>query len=168
MADILKTAPDVADADGACLVQRLVHLSKIARALDGFRLSSIGLVLGQDECVLALDADAGRSISNLAGQLGVSTSSVSKMVDRLEISGLVARSGDEKDSRVSLVRVTEKGNKVRAKISALRDQAEEEFRLAYGPERAREIAQALQTINTAIRGRMAGVRSLRSGEMTDP
>ncbi|BCJ87559.1 MarR family winged helix-turn-helix transcriptional regulator [Effusibacillus dendaii] len=51
-----------------------------------------------------------RTIGELASHLNVRSSTMSQMIDRLEKSGLVYRSTDTADTRIKIIRLTDKGN----------------------------------------------------------
>lgn len=57
-------------------------------------------------------ASAGLSASELATRLGVSTSAMTGLVDRLAQPGFVERHRDENDRRVVRIRVTDQGRQV--------------------------------------------------------
>lgn len=52
------------------------------------------------------------TIGQLADQLDVRSSTMSQMIDRLELAGLVYRVQDERDARARLVRLTDEGRRV--------------------------------------------------------
>jgi MarR family transcriptional regulator, organic hydroperoxide resistance regulator len=53
-----------------------------------------------------------RTIGELADRLDVRSSTMSQMIDRLELAGLVYRVQDERDARARLVRLTDEGRRV--------------------------------------------------------
>ena len=138
------------DADSSPILARLMHVSRIFRALEGCRLVQLGLFPGQDDCLLALDLTSPTTNSKLARRLGVNPSTVSKMVDRMAQADLVERRSDPKDQRGTLICLTVAGNEVRAQVAALRDQTEAEFAQAFGSNRTLEIARAMQRISSII------------------
>jgi DNA-binding MarR family transcriptional regulator len=60
-----------------------------------------------------LDAVRATRVGELAGHMGLSHSSVSLTIDRLERDGYVRRERSEADARVTLVRLTSAGEEVR-------------------------------------------------------
>lgn len=109
------------------LVPTLLSLSKTTRALMGIRLADLGLHQGQDELLIALDMSEPVSVSALSEKLFVRPSTVSKMLDRLSAKGLVARIPTPRDARLTLVRLTEKGNAAKTEVRQLWDMIEIEL-----------------------------------------
>jgi DNA-binding MarR family transcriptional regulator len=65
-----------------------------------------------------LDPDEPKPMSELAWALRCDNSNVTGIVDRLEDRGLVERRAAEHDRRVKMLRVTERGADVRARLAA--------------------------------------------------
>lgn len=160
MADTVTTPPATA-ATGSSLIERLIYISKLSRALDNCRLPPLGIFPGQDECILTLETEVPKTISDVAAQLSVNVSTVSKMAERLEKAGLVSRDKDRQDHRLALLRITEQGQRVRLQVEAQRQKTADEFSAAYGPKRAKEIARALSIVDVAIRKRTARARQAK-------
>jgi DNA-binding MarR family transcriptional regulator len=89
-------------------------------------LDAIGIYRGQPPVLEALDAEDGRTHSELAAWLHVSPATVSKMIQRMEKSALVERRDDPQDQRVSRVYLTAEGRRMHAELQqvleALRDE----------------------------------------------
>jgi DNA-binding MarR family transcriptional regulator len=68
-----------------------------------------------------LDPDEPRPMSELASALRCDNSNVTGIVDRLEDRGLVERHPGERDRRVKMLRITERGAQVRAQLAARLD-----------------------------------------------
>ncbi|MBA2891637.1 MarR family winged helix-turn-helix transcriptional regulator [Nonomuraea soli] len=81
-------------------------MDRLAPALAGSGLSDVDF-----ETVLRLSRSPGQSLrmSDLAGQTGLSTSGVTRVVDRLEREGLVRRQPCATDRRASYATLTDKG-----------------------------------------------------------
>jgi DNA-binding MarR family transcriptional regulator len=73
------------------------------------RLKSMGLYLGQELILLALQQENGMTQSQLAARHSVDLSTITKVVQRMERAELVLRRADPDDARVSRVYLTEKG-----------------------------------------------------------
>lgn len=87
----------------------LFRVSRAHRAAAGRLLREIGLYPGQ-EVMLGRLADHGDTRqSRLVLELGIDPSTVTKMLQRLERTGLVERRPDPGDRRVSVVAITAKG-----------------------------------------------------------
>jgi len=72
-------------------------------------LGEIGIYAGQEVVLWELSRQDGLSQSHLVERMCVQPPTVSKMLDRMEITGLVRRSPDAEDSRISRVYLTEQG-----------------------------------------------------------
>lgn len=89
-------------------------LSMICRAQRGKMseaLTEIGLYAGQEMFLWHLWRQDGLTQSQLVERMCVQPPTVSKMLDRLERTGLVERRPDSEDSRISRVYLTEQGHR---------------------------------------------------------
>lgn len=105
---------------GARSAAALITLAKAARALHGLKLSELSFQNGQDELLIALDAD-GKTVSYVADTLDIRPSTVSKMVDRLEEKGLIVRIADPRDARRTMLKITVEGLAMRNEIEQARE-----------------------------------------------
>jgi MarR family transcriptional regulator, organic hydroperoxide resistance regulator len=76
----------------------------VARALEPY-----GITAAQFELLQLISRNDGSGCSELGRQMAAPGPDITRMVDRLDAAGLVARSRDEKDRRVVHVVMTEKG-----------------------------------------------------------
>ena len=72
-------------------------------------LSKMDLHVGQEMFLLRLSEEDGMMQSELANRACVQQATVTRMLDRMERSGLVTRCKDPDDQRVSRVHLTERG-----------------------------------------------------------
>ena len=72
----------------------------------------IGLYRGQPPVLRALWEQEGRTHSELAARLHVTPATISKMIQRMEKAGFVARRPDPEDQRVSRVYLTDAGRAI--------------------------------------------------------
>lgn len=87
-------------------------LNIICRAQRGFisdALAGVGLYPGQEHFLWHLWREDGLTQSQIVDRLCVQPPTVSKMLDRMEKTGLVTRRPDPDDSRVTRVFLTEQG-----------------------------------------------------------
>ncbi len=63
--------------------------------------------------LIGLDPAVGKSMSDLADQMGCDASNITGLIDHLEADKLIERTTDLKDRRVKLIRLTNKGEKRR-------------------------------------------------------
>ncbi|WP_045875139.1 MarR family transcriptional regulator [Pseudofrankia sp. DC12] len=139
-----RDALDLAAALGALHRQVNILYGVIARRF-GFTTQQIELL-----CHLV---DRAPSLGELAATLGCDKTNVTGMVDRLERRGLVRRTTDPADRRVSRVTLSEQGAALAPRIRSAVAEA---------------IADTLGSLDTADRGRLtdlalAAVHALRAG-----
>lgn len=88
---------------------RLAQAAKAQRARAGVHLTTLQLHPGQEVVLKALDDTDGRTMSELAADLGVQPPTVTKMVTRLASHGFVVRQTSALDGRLARVFLTETG-----------------------------------------------------------
>jgi DNA-binding MarR family transcriptional regulator len=101
-----------------------------------------------------------RPVGEIAGNLGVTSQAVSKMVRELEALGYVERTPAPEDARVRLVGLSERGRAVIAAGRAERARVNRELAAVLGEERIHAAARTLKDALQA-RGAMSDVRSRR-------
>ncbi|BFH69697.1 MAG: MarR family transcriptional regulator [Paenibacillus dendritiformis] len=87
-------------------------MTVLARTLwhDMANVKELGLTVAQYSLLNVIERRGPGKVSMLAEQLGVTSSAVTVMIDRLLDSGLVDRVPDKSDRRVVLVSITEAGH----------------------------------------------------------
>ncbi len=84
-----------------------------AQTLDlSVRLAGIDMPAGHNTVLAALDRHAPMRIGELADALGQSQPGVTRMIGNMKRSGLVEIVSDDKDQRISRVRLTDEGERV--------------------------------------------------------
>jgi DNA-binding MarR family transcriptional regulator len=91
-------------------------------------------------------ADGDRTLTELAGLLGVSKQAAIKVVDEMEARGFLARQTQSDDRRVKLLHLTAKGRKVRRAALAESHKLERELRAATGDAAVDDMRQALEQL----------------------
>ena len=94
----------------------LVQICKAHRARTGELLAEFGVHVGQEMILVALWQDTRLTLTQLAARLGVQPPTVTRMVRRMEKSGLLERTLCPTDARVSFIRATPQGNALKADI----------------------------------------------------
>jgi len=123
-------------------------------------MDDLGLYRGQGRALDVLWRNDGCTHGDLAQALSVQPATVSKMIQRMERSGFVARRADPKDQRVSRVFLTEAGRQVKQQVDARFDQLERE---AIEGLSAQDV-NALHQLLTRIRENLARVSESRTAE----
>jgi DNA-binding MarR family transcriptional regulator len=88
-------------------------------------LRPLGLYAGQELLLLQLREYDGCSQQDLVAALGLDHSTVTKMLQRLERSGMVARERSAADRRATLVRLTPEGRRLCGQVEDIWAQLEE-------------------------------------------
>jgi DNA-binding MarR family transcriptional regulator len=127
-----------------------------SRALVGIAIRSINaasadITLPQHRVMVVLAADGPQGISQLADQLAIDQSNASRLCDRLQRLGLIARQRSSTDGRAVHVHLTSSGAKLLKEVNAYR-QREVGRVLSTMPRRTVEAAvQALTDFSQAAR-----------------
>lgn len=96
-----------------------MRVARAHRTLAASLLTQVGLHPGQEALLMELWDEDGRTQANLAAALGVEPPTVTKMLQRMEASGLVDRRPDATDRRAIRVHLTPKGRKLKTKVDKL-------------------------------------------------
>jgi len=102
----------------------LGYVCRAHRTFANEALTDIGLYAGQEMFLHHLWEQDGLTQSQLVEHMCVQPATLSKMLDRMEKTGLVARRADADDNRVSRVFLTEQGKKLENSISDVWDKVE--------------------------------------------
>ena len=104
----------------------IVQVCKAHRARTGELLSQLDMHPGQEMILVTLWREEELTLSELAERLNVRPPTVTRMVQRMEATGLVKRCACKSDQRVSHIRVTEKGKALEPKIKGIWETLEQE------------------------------------------
>ena len=129
-------------------IRALVRRFSVSERAD---VACCGMTVAQSATLEALRA-GGMRIVELGRRLGVSPSTLSRNLDRLEERGLVARRADERDARAYVVALTKAGRAAAARVAAGEvDFAAEILGRLPAAER-RDVVEALESLLGAVRG----------------
>ena len=106
-------------------------------------------------------ADGDRTLTELAGLLGVSKQAAIKVVDEMEARGFLTRTTSRGDRRVKLLHLTAKGRKVRRAALAASRKMERELRAELGDAAVDDMRVALEQL-LARHDALADARAGRS------
>lgn len=98
---------------------QMMRVARAYRTAAAAQLSRLGLYPGQEALLIELWRDEGRSQVSLAEALRVEPPTVTKMVQRMEASGLVTRTVDPADRRAVRVSLTPEGRKLKSQVLAI-------------------------------------------------
>lgn len=124
--------------------------SRITRYLSAELERGHGLTVREFEVLLKLDAvrQRGLRVSELAEQVYLTPSGLSRLIDRLQERALVQRSTDTADQRASTVTLTPQGAALfRRAARSHRQRVREHFLLAMTPQQRSTLAEVWQTLS---------------------
>jgi DNA-binding MarR family transcriptional regulator len=130
-------------------IQLLVRRFSISERAD---VNCCGLTVAQSATLEALRAEGPLRLSALGRRLGITASTLTRNLGRLEAAGLVARESDREDARAARVRLTPAGRQAAAQVER-REEAFARIVLERVPAERREPAlRALSDLLVAVRG----------------
>ncbi|MGE4538090.1 MAG: MarR family winged helix-turn-helix transcriptional regulator [Desulfovibrio sp.] len=109
-----------------------------------------GLTLPQMHTLEILGADGDLRMTELAARMGVTTGSLTVLVDRLERGGFVARRPHETDRRSIRVGLTPEGERLFTEHHALHEKLTSEILCDLSPEEADQFAGMLERITACL------------------
>lgn len=152
-------AAQAAQAAGSGLVHDFGLLFKAAgrleQRIDAALRARCGIHHTMFELLIRLCREPGEEVSQstLAGELVLTSSGTTRLIDRMEEARLVARHPSPTDRRVTVVEVTEHGLAVFLEAAAVHAEVVEEcFVAPVGGEDYAPLIRALTGIDTAVRG----------------
>ena len=97
----------------------IAQICRMHRNKAGKLLATVDLFVGQEMFLLQLWLQDGRTLSEMAGNMCVQPATITRMVERMEKTGLVVRKRDLEDQRVSRIFLTETGRKLHEPVHEL-------------------------------------------------
>lgn len=133
-------------ARDVCLQELERVLSSLHRRLRRESRGGDGLTFAQFHLLHLLETKKGATVTDLAGALGVSLSSVTGLSDRLVKCGLVHRERERADRRVVLVTITPRGEELLARIQKRRQELMNDY---FKELTDAEVAEAVRLLRIA-------------------
>lgn len=109
-------------------------------------LGSLNVYRGQPRVLHALWQEDGLSHSELAARIHITPATLSKMVHRMEKTGLLSTVADPQDQRVSRIFLTEAGRAIKLDIDRVWRQLEDETFAGFTPKERELLALQLERI----------------------
>lgn len=109
------------------IAPRIGMASRIVRSEFNQAVADEGLFAGQHQIIMILKHKKQATVSEIAEEIGVATSTVSVSIKRMEKAGFVAKKPSETDGRISVVYLTEKGEAAPEHIKTKLDAQETEL-----------------------------------------
>jgi DNA-binding MarR family transcriptional regulator len=131
----------------------LADNSRLARWAFDQQVREIGVTGPQARLLLNLNRRPGENQGFYAEQLEVEPITLCRMVDRLEEAGMVERRRDPADRRAWQLHLTEKSQKVVAKLQQSVDSLVDDMLCGLTLQEREEFARLLKTVGTNLSGR---------------
>jgi len=135
------------------LFSELVRLeTELWNAVEGRLRADFGVTLPMFEFLQVISRAPACRVQDIAAELSITVGGTSKVVDRIEASGYVARSANPGDRRSSIIKLTPAGKRLLPKLTAAVDD-ELRGRLGTGvPDRSLlQLTKTLTRLRTAVR-----------------
>ena len=135
------------------LFSELVRLeTELWNAVEGRLRADFGVTLPVFEFLQVISRTPACRVQDIAVELSITVGGTSKVVDRIEASGYVARSANPGDRRSSIIKLTPAGKRLLPKLTAAVDD-ELRGRLGTGvPDRSLlQLTKTLTRLRTAVR-----------------
>ncbi|MGH9321995.1 MAG: MarR family winged helix-turn-helix transcriptional regulator [Vicinamibacteria bacterium] len=110
-----------------------------------------GMTVAQAATLEALGREGTLRMGRLGRLLGITPSTLTRNLTRLEEGGLVRRSSDREDARASRVELTEKGRRVRVKLESIEDEFARRVLAHLAPEARERALAGLALLLEAVR-----------------
>ena len=134
------------------LFSELVRLeTELWNAVEGRLRADFGVTLPVFEFLQVISRTPACRVQDIAAELSITVGGTSKVVDRIEASGYVARSANPGDRRSSIIKLTPAGKRLLPKLTAAVDD-ELRDRLGTGvPDRSLlQLTKTLTRLRTAV------------------
>jgi MarR family transcriptional regulator, organic hydroperoxide resistance regulator len=128
------------------LSSQIIGVARAHRSRAAELLGALGLYPGQEMFLFWLQREDGQTLSQIAERMGVQPPTVTKMVTRMEASGLLERRASPRDSRVTQVFLTEHANTLLPEIERVWVQLEDETTSGMNPEDRALMRQLLMRV----------------------
>lgn len=116
------------------------------RILEGSRESNNLLKLSRIKALYAFRGQDSSTMTELADNIGAKLPSMTMMIDNLAEEGLVERARDEQDRRKVIVRLTDKGRRIREEFLEQRKQVAQQLFAKLSKEDEQELMRLLEQV----------------------
>jgi DNA-binding MarR family transcriptional regulator len=141
-------------ADAEALHRALGDLIRVYQFRDRDRICCHGLSVSQCYALESVVRSGGLGVNDLAGELFLDKSTVSRVVKGLEEKGLVGRRTHPEDGRAVILVATAQGERLYARIEGEILEQEAEILAEMSPEARRGLTRALRSLGRAAAARV--------------
>lgn len=128
----------------------IFRLARAHRALVAGMLRKMGLYPGQEILLMHLIDHDGLDQTELVRRIGFDASTATKMLQRLEYEGLVARRRSAQDRRAMTVHLTAKGKKLRTPLTDMWKEVERRCAASLSESQAKAVIRTMECIAKSI------------------
>ncbi|MEV4190484.1 MarR family winged helix-turn-helix transcriptional regulator [Streptomyces toxytricini] len=143
--------------------EAIFRTARLHRVTAGSLLRATGLYPGQEVLMMQLWAYGEQRQSDLIKTLGLDSSTVTKMLQRMEQAGFVSRRRDELDRRVVLVSATRAGQALRAQVEAAWQELEALTLAGMTPQEQAVVMKALKRLERNLAAAQSGAAQAPGG-----
>lgn len=129
----------------------LVQVGRLHRARADMLLEPFGLFRGQPPVIIALYASPGLTQGELAAQLRVTPATMTRLLQRMERAGFVARQSDAGDQRIFRFTLTVAGEAIRTTMMATLRKLEAETFAGLTPAEHAVLRHLLERLRANLR-----------------
>jgi DNA-binding MarR family transcriptional regulator len=151
-AKVTKSDDMVPTIEGAPISEAVFRIARVHRLVAGGLLRDTGLYPGQELLMMTLWEKGEQRQADLIRTLGLDPSTVTKMLQRLEQSGFVARKPSPVDRRTILVSATRAGQALRNQVEELWRRLEEVTTAGFAEEDRDAVLKLLARIESNLGG----------------
>lgn len=148
---MMETTPSPLDADARRFRRTIATLVRRFHLAERADVACCGMTVAQAGALETLARRDGLRASRLAAALGISPSTASRNLDRLEERGLLERRHDAADGRVTRVFLTDTGRRAAARVDGAEQDFAREILGHLGPDRSRPAVELLEELLGAVK-----------------
>lgn len=134
------------------IVDLLAETARHTRTIMARHLLATGLYAGQENVIELLHQNGSLTPGQLAAQLHVKPTTMTKTLSRMESQGLLRRTTSANDGRIIEVTLSDKGASIVETIAAAKKAAEAEAMSALKKKQKRALAELLALLNAELTG----------------
>ncbi len=124
----------------------LIQICKLRRNKSNALLSEVNIHSGQDALLYYLSLEDGQTVSSLVEKLCIQQATISNMIDRMEVSGVIRKEKDSNDKRASRIYLTPKGKDTITEIAKVWRTMESLTTKGLDEEQKKTLSELLQKV----------------------
>ncbi|MGH7882398.1 MAG: MarR family winged helix-turn-helix transcriptional regulator [Candidatus Dormibacteraceae bacterium] len=137
------------------LIPLIFQASRALESAGDRELAAFGVTGQQAGLLLLTYRGGGTMLSKLAGMMGIDNAALTRLVDRLEAKGLVARQADSHDRRMIGVQLTDTGRELVPRLTPVVHRLESRARTGFSEEEMDQLIGLLSRVLDNTRAQSA-------------